>query len=228
MGCHGIGNNVLLDVGCGSGQGTQPWCDVFKRCIGTDISEAQIKCARENLIDKENLEFHTWPSHDMPLLGDGSVDMVTCGQAWHWMDHSLTIPEIRRVVKSPGCIAIYGYGNTELVNPSADEVIKEFYSITLNGYWHANRRHIDELYEKIPMVYPCETKQIFRIKKLASLSDYIGYVSTWSAYIKYKEQNHGGGGDPLKTVRKKIEDIIGNGKEIEFIVPFFLYLSKND
>lgn len=38
---------LVVDVGCGSGQGTRFLAEHFKKVVGTDISEAQIQEARE-------------------------------------------------------------------------------------------------------------------------------------------------------------------------------------
>lgn len=38
---------LVVDVGCGSGQGTRFLAEHFKKVVGTDISEAQIQEARD-------------------------------------------------------------------------------------------------------------------------------------------------------------------------------------
>lgn len=40
------GCGVAVDVGCGSGQGTFPLCELFDTVIGVDISQNQIDQAR--------------------------------------------------------------------------------------------------------------------------------------------------------------------------------------
>lgn len=39
---------LVVDVGCGSGQGTRFLGEHFKKVVGTDISEAQIQEARDD------------------------------------------------------------------------------------------------------------------------------------------------------------------------------------
>jgi len=40
--------NVVVDVGCGSGQGTKKFAPYFKHVYGYDVSPAQIKEAKES------------------------------------------------------------------------------------------------------------------------------------------------------------------------------------
>ena len=39
-------------------------------------------------------------------LPDGSADIVTCGQAFHWFDHSRSVPELARVLRANGRLAL--------------------------------------------------------------------------------------------------------------------------
>jgi SAM-dependent methyltransferase len=39
-------------------------------------------------------------------LPDASVDVVTCGQAFHWFDHASALPEIARVLRTDGWLAL--------------------------------------------------------------------------------------------------------------------------
>jgi SAM-dependent methyltransferase len=39
-------------------------------------------------------------------LSDGSADVVTCGQAFHWFDHAVGLPEIARVLRTGGRLAL--------------------------------------------------------------------------------------------------------------------------
>lgn len=51
--------DALLDVGCGSGQSTEPMTKYFNRVVGSDNSEAQIAQANARRLEKNipNLEY---------------------------------------------------------------------------------------------------------------------------------------------------------------------------
>ena len=47
--------NVMLDVGCGTGQLCKPFSPLFNRIYGVDVSESQLETAREKNKDLENI-----------------------------------------------------------------------------------------------------------------------------------------------------------------------------
>jgi len=44
-------------------------------------------------------------AEELPLP-DGAADVVTCGQAFHWFDHARSVPEIARVLRPGGRLAL--------------------------------------------------------------------------------------------------------------------------
>lgn len=43
-------------------------------------------------------------------LDNETVDLITVGQALHWLDVSKFYKEVERVLKKKGILAVYGYG----------------------------------------------------------------------------------------------------------------------
>ncbi len=220
----GISRELVVDIGCGSGQSILPWTDVFTSCVGTDISPAQVECARQSVV-RDNVKFEVCSADKLPF-GDKTVDMLTCAAAWHWMDYTTVIPEIQRVLKSSGVVAIFCYSRPLLCNPQADVFMKEFYSGTLGKYWHPRRKHVDDMYKQLPMPYPTKIERVFHHKRTIPCSDFFGYLGTWSSYIAYREQNQSETAGVLETLRGRIEGVVGKRETIEITVPYFLYLSS--
>lgn len=199
---HGGGHGVVVDVGCGTGQSTFYLLDLFKHCIGVDISKAQIsealrKCEVEGT---KNIEFVVGSGLDMPVESS-SVDMVTIAQAWHWVkDIDGFYSECKRVLKPGGSLAVYGYGNVQALNSSCDSLIRHFYADTLKGFWHKERRYIDDKYAEVVLPFSNVERHDSSMEKLFSLSDFIGYLSSWSGYQKYCEVN------PENTVLNQLQE----------------------
>ncbi|KAG1684012.1 putative methyltransferase [Nymphon striatum] len=69
--------DLVVDVGCGTGQSTNLLSKYAKRVFGVDISEGQIKYANENPDKPENVDYFVGPSEDMAFVKNCSVDMVS-------------------------------------------------------------------------------------------------------------------------------------------------------
>ena len=100
--------NLAVDVACGSGQATGPLGKHFTKVIGCDLSQTQIhEAVRQNKSD--NIEYRVAPAEDLAFVSDGSVDLVTCGTAFHYMEPELLYKEIKRVLRPYGTFAVFNY-----------------------------------------------------------------------------------------------------------------------
>lgn len=107
--------DLAIDVGCGSGQSTKPLAADFTQVIGIDPSQGQIEEGNKR-IDIANVTFQVGNAEQLPC-DSCSVDLVTCGQSFHWLDESKFWAEVDRVLKpGTGCLALYGYGNSVITN----------------------------------------------------------------------------------------------------------------
>ena len=109
--------DVAVDVGCGSGQSTKPLAAYFTQVIGIDPSQGQIEQGNKR-IDNNNTNVTLQVGNGEQIPCDScSVDLVTCGQSFHWLDETKFWAEVDRVLKpGTGCLAVYGYGNSIVTN----------------------------------------------------------------------------------------------------------------
>ena len=99
--------DLMVDVGCGNGLSCNLFQKYFKKIIGFDVSEEQLKNARsQNEFD--NITYEIGRAEDI-AVPDASVDLLTAGIAAHWFDLPKFFKEVERVLKPTGCIALYGY-----------------------------------------------------------------------------------------------------------------------
>ena len=235
----GSGLSSAVDVGCGSGQSTFFLTSLFDRVFGVDVSEAQIQNARakqqqqQPQIDvtggcKKEVEFRVASADRLPLE-TSSVDLVSCAQAWHWLEPAPFYREAARVLRPRGSIAVYGYGNVEvLCSSEAQRLVSEFYSgLRTGGYWHENRRHIDDKYREVQLSSPfaiTERKDLEMSCRM-SLSHFAGYVSTWSGYCSFMEKH------PNSTILDELQERLkaallapGTGKEPHLDISFPVFI----
>jgi len=105
---YGIGIRGQRVVDVGTGTGTVARGFALRGCvvIGIDTSEELIGEARR--LDAEagvDVDHRVARAEDT-RLGDGSVDVYSAGQCWHWFDRSAAAAEARRVLAPGGIIVI--------------------------------------------------------------------------------------------------------------------------
>ena len=125
--CKTVGNKLgfALDIGCGSGQGTNPFSPHFTQVVGIDPSAPQIAQAKPSA---PNVQFKVGTSEDLSQFSDSSVDFACAFQALHWFDTKLFYPEIKRVLAPRGVLAACGYGNVSMDNQEATDIISKVQS----------------------------------------------------------------------------------------------------
>ncbi|NWX49057.1 TMT1 methyltransferase, partial [Steatornis caripensis] len=163
---------LVVDVGCGSGQGTRFLAEHFRNVVGTDISEAQIQEARDTP-SMPNVSYLVCPAEELPFK-DASVDLLTSFTAAHWFDIEKFMREVNRVVKPGGCVAVstytvdvhLHYGNcterlTKVFRESWDQLLKyshnkiklvlEDYREIFEALPFPDKKRVTGIFDKIPM-----------------------------------------------------------------------------
>ena len=227
---NGCGDDLVVDVGCGSGQSTFQLTEYFSQCIGVDISKAQIDEAqiKREQEGHRNVRFMVGNGVDLPLE-TSSANVVTIAQAWHWLaDVKKFYSECNRVLKSKGCLAVYGYGNVQLLEKSCDSLVQNFYQNTLKGCWHKERHHIDNQYAEVDLPFVNTERHDIEMTKSFPLDDFFGYLSSWSGYQKYCELNPGNTElEALRdTVMKQLSESEGSDGIVKTVFPVFVLLGQ--
>jgi SAM-dependent methyltransferase len=174
-------HELAWDVGTGNGQAAVELAKFFGIVVATDPSAAQIK----NAVAHANVSYRVQAAEQSDLA-DRSVDLVTVAQALHWFDFERFYPEVKRVMKSTGVFAAWTYTLNQ-VTPEIDAVVRHYYQDIVGPYWPPERTFIDECYRTIPMPLQEINAPPIRMETQWSLSDYIGYLHTWSATQRYQQ-----------------------------------------
>ena len=114
--------SAALDIGCGSGQSSVSLIKHFKRVIGIDVSKAQVDQAPKDI---PGLSFQVSSAEDLSFQPNSSIDLVTVAQAIHWVDLEKFYPEVNRVLRPCGVLAVYGYGNVKLNSPEGSQIVHD-------------------------------------------------------------------------------------------------------
>lgn len=192
---------VALDCATGSGQAAVGLARHFDLVIATDGSVPQLRSAQAHphVAYVGNLA-------EQPALRDRSVDLVAAAQAAHWFDHERFHPEMHRVLRPDGALALWTYGLTSIA-PPIDAVVSHFYENVVGPYWPPERRHVENAYRDLPFPWREVTVPQFQLRLDWRLEDFIGYVGTWSATQRYTKVS---AADPLPALRDEIAPLWGS------------------
>lgn len=215
---HTAGRALAWDCGTGNGQVAAELARHFRQVQATDISAAQLKEATV----LPNVNYALRPAEDSGLA-EGSVDLVTVGQALHWFPHDAFYAEVRRVLKPGGLLAAWGYQLLVTDHDAVTDLIRHFYSVVVGPFWDAERRHIDEAYQNLP--FPFETFEcpLFSIRVRWTLDELDGYLHTWSSVQHYIRANEH---DPVPIIMAQLRPLVPEGVALELRFPVFMRMGR--
>lgn len=188
---------LAWDCGAGSGQFSQWLAPHFQQVLATDLSVSQLSQAPK----LDNVVYRVAPAENSHLA-DSSTDLVTVAQAIHWFDFQTFYAEVHRVLKPNGCLAVIGYGLIEAEHTDLNRLIQQLYFDSLAGYWDAERRYVDELYQTIPFPFREYTAPTLFLKYEWTGQQLLNYFNTWSGLQHYVKHH---GKSPLDALAQFFE-----------------------
>jgi SAM-dependent methyltransferase len=186
---------VALDCATGSGQAALGLAEHFSLVVASDGSVSQLQNAEQH----PNVKYIANLA-EQPALRDGTVDLVVSAQAAHWFNHERFYPEVQRVLKNDGALALWTYG-LAYVEPQVDAIVRHFYNDVVGSYWPPERRWVESAYRDLPFPLREIDAPSFELRLQWDLDSVIGYIGTWSAVQRYKREK---GQDPLSALRAEI------------------------
>lgn len=171
-----------VDVGCGTGQLTHQLADFFQSVMGVDPSTEQIG----NALPHDRVEYVCAPAENLPLP-DCSVTLVTAAQSAHWFDLAAFYDEVRRVAVNGAVIALVSYGVPRLAPSDLDARFRRFYWEEIACYWPPERKLVESGYADLEFPFEERPTPGMEIDRAWDLSDFLGYLSTWSAVHRVNE-----------------------------------------
>jgi SAM-dependent methyltransferase len=167
------------DAGCGNGQAAVALTTHFGQVVASDPSAQQIAAATPH----PRVHYRVEPA-ESPSLDDGSVDLITVAQAFHWFDHARFQAQVRRVAAPHGIVAVWTYGLSR-VTPEVDAIYGELYEQRLGAWWQPERRDVENGYRDLPFPFEAIHAPGFSMTLEWTLDQYLAYLRTWSASQKH-------------------------------------------
>jgi hypothetical protein len=188
--------DAAWDCGTGNGQVASYLAKHFNKVFATDISARQL----EEAIILPNIHYSV-ASAEQTTFAANSFDLITVGQALHWMDLEKFYTEAKRVGKPDSLIAVWGY-SILTIHPDLDIHLHHFYKKIVGPYWDKARQLVDEEYQTIPFPFEEIPSPRFFIKVSWNLEHLSGYLETWSATQKYLAEHKV---NPVKPLIEKLQ-----------------------
>lgn len=207
--------NTAWDCATGNGQVAQVLCKHFQKVEATDISEQQIK----NAYQADNITYSIAKA-EKTTFPDNYFDLITVGQALHWINTDEFYNEVRRTATKDALLAVFGYSLLTFNSP-LDDLVKEFYHDIVGPYWDEARRLVEEHYKRIPFPFRQIASPLFHIEVNWKSEHFTGYLTSWSATQAYIKQK---GEDPVKAFENRLQKHWGKDETKAAVFPLFLKL----
>ena len=195
---------LAWDCATGSGQAAAGLAPHFGRVVATDASAAQIASAAP----LPHVEYRIAPA-DRSGLATGSVDLVTCAQALHWLPLEAFYAEVRRVLTREGALAVWGYHVPVVDDGEVDRHIRHFHHVVVGPYWPAARQIVEDRFTTITFPFEEVVAPAFEMRVRWTLEDYAKYLGTQSATDRYRQAH--AGRDPVPAFVADVAEAWGGG-----------------
>ncbi|RPI13846.1 MAG: class I SAM-dependent methyltransferase [Lysobacterales bacterium] len=189
------GRALAVDCATGNGQAAVALAPRFEAVLAVDASRSQLARAQRN----PRVHYAASLAEQLPLRS-GTVELVVAAQAAHWFRFDAFQAECRRVLVPGGVVACWTYEKFS-VDPEVDAIVDEFYTETIGRYWPAERRYVEAGYRTLPFPWDEVPAPVFVLETDWALEQLMGYLGTWSAVQRYKDDR---GHDPLPALEPRI------------------------
>ena len=191
----------VWDCATGTGQAAVPLAARFDTVLATDASPRQLRSATPHA----GVRYVAALAETAPVPARWA-GVVTVAQALHWLDLPRFYAEVRRVLRPGGLLVAWTYGTQRVGDDAVDDVLDDFYRHVVGPYWAPERRWVETGYRGLEFPFDELALRSPPMTEHWTLGQLLGYVSTWSAVAKYREDT---GRDPLRDLEARLGPIWG-------------------
>src|SRR3989344_1196173 len=99
-------NGKILDVGCGTGQATLLFAQRGYDITGLDVGQEMVDIAKKKCSSFPKVKFKVGTFEDAEF-SDSSLDVITSGMAWHWINPKSREEKAYKILRSGGTLALF-------------------------------------------------------------------------------------------------------------------------
>ncbi|MFI1092247.1 class I SAM-dependent methyltransferase [Streptomyces sp. NPDC020917] len=174
----------VLDVGCGTGKAAVALAERGLPVLGVELDERMAQVARSHGVDVEVSAFESWD------CAGRTFDLVTCGDAWHWIDPVRGVAKAAEVLDAGGTIARFWTSTVvdEAVGAAFDPIYRR-YAPEVAQIWRpaqaTPRVHASgaDPFERSPAFSPVEMRS-YRWERTFGADAWVGLAATVSDHVR--------------------------------------------
>lgn len=202
------------DCATGNGQAAISCANYFARVTATDISAEQIR----QRLQHPRVTYGVCSAEQAPFENQ-SLDLIIVAQALHWFNLEQFYPEVLRVLKRGGVLAVWGYAFFN-IQPDIDQIIAQNLLEPIDPFWAEGNRKLMAGYRTIP--FPLDeisSPPTFEMQLEWNLNQLADYLRTWSAVKRYSAQT---GIDPVSQLEIKLKEVWDSPDRVRLVhMPLF-------
>jgi SAM-dependent methyltransferase len=194
-----------LDVACGTGKVAVPLLACGLAVLGVELDPKMAEIARRHGIVVEIGAFETWDDRGRRF------DLVTCGQAWHWIDPEKGAQKAATVMEPGGTLAVFwNYGVVQgALRADLEQVYRELAPDA--GVDASHHRHDTEGYAaqmKSTGLFASVREEIYHWSASLDTDEWIARLRTHSDHITLPPDRRAKLLDAVRAVVDKHDGIV--------------------
>ena len=140
-------NTVIADMGAGTGKVTKGFLERGNRVYAVEPDKDMMRRLKNNLANFPDC-IHIESTAENTEIPAASIDIIFCGNSYHWFDKGMVIPEFKRVLRNAGSkfnivITSLGQWMADMASPFENgKYIEKTFEYTvyneLHEYLHGN------------------------------------------------------------------------------------------
>ena len=162
------------DCATGNGQAAIGLARYFADVEATDASEGQIA----NAVARPNITYAVCSAEESGFPSR-YFDAVCVASAIHWFDHERFYPEVKRVLRSGGVIAAWGYDHLR-VSPEFDAEFERSVERFIAPYWPPRKKLLHDGYRDVPFPFERIEPPPMEMHADWSFDQLMAFVRSWS------------------------------------------------
>ncbi len=177
------GQDLVWDVGTGSGQAARALTEYFDDVHATDVSAEQIAAAKPH----PQISYFTAPAH-VSGLNSASADAVTVATALHWFANQKFWTEVSRAGKQSSLFCAWTY-QLPISTPEVHTAfLNPIYEI-IDPYWADGNRLCMAGYtaEALACPFPVLQTPEFDAGGIWTAKQLVGFAESWSAHFRARD-----------------------------------------